>query len=235
MAMGAFRKSLWGFNRDDVIKYIEEIHQKFARKEKEHTDKIELLSKQTEGFSEELERLTAANADYESRLNEANVRCGEQERENAELSRQAEKAKALQEQLTAAELSIQSMSVKLADFEAKREKIEALSEGIGRLYLVTQTNADAIFSSTRDKSQIVSEQAEKNIADMEAAEENLAKLRRHMADVFEKFNDDLVEMSRSLENTKMLVAQSDAELKSSTEEMERLLSGVSTEIGNARG
>lgn len=56
MAVG-FRKSLFGFNCDDVINYIEKSHKTFSRKESELNNQVEVLSNELDLSKENLENL----------------------------------------------------------------------------------------------------------------------------------------------------------------------------------
>ena len=56
MAVG-FRKSLFGFNCDDVLKYIERSQKSFAEKEKDLTNQVEELSKSLDLSNENYRKL----------------------------------------------------------------------------------------------------------------------------------------------------------------------------------
>lgn len=67
MSVG-FRKSLFGFNCDDVISYIEESHKRFSLKEKELNKKISNLDETIADVNAQLEAVKTAKAEVEEQL-----------------------------------------------------------------------------------------------------------------------------------------------------------------------
>lgn len=79
MSVG-FRKSLFGFNCDDVIGYIEESHKKFSAKENELNEKIDSLDSTIATINAQLEDVKAAKAVVEAQLKEYTDKYDEIER-----------------------------------------------------------------------------------------------------------------------------------------------------------
>lgn len=79
MSVG-FRKSLFGFNCDDVIEYIESSHKKFSEKETELNHKIEALDSAIANINSQLNDVKAAKADVEAQLKEYTDKYDEIER-----------------------------------------------------------------------------------------------------------------------------------------------------------
>ena len=79
MSVG-FRKSLFGFNCDDVIAYIEESHKKFSTKENELNEKINSLDNTIATVNAQLEDVKAAKALVEAQLKEYTDKYDEIER-----------------------------------------------------------------------------------------------------------------------------------------------------------
>ncbi len=79
MSVG-FRKSLFGFNCDDVIDYIQESHKKFSDKEKELNQKIESLDQTIATVNLQLEDVKSAKAAVEAQLKEYTDKYDEIER-----------------------------------------------------------------------------------------------------------------------------------------------------------
>ncbi len=79
MSVG-FRKSLFGFNCDDVIEYIEQAHKKFNLKEKQLNDKIDSLDITIENINKQLEDVKNAKAAVEEQLKEYTDKYDEIER-----------------------------------------------------------------------------------------------------------------------------------------------------------
>ncbi len=79
MSVG-FRKSLFGFNCDDVIGYIEESHKKFSEKENELNQKIDSLDQTLANVNTQLEDVKNAKAAVEAQLKEYTDKYDEIER-----------------------------------------------------------------------------------------------------------------------------------------------------------
>ncbi len=79
MSVG-FRKSLFGFNCDDVIGYIEESHKKFSEKENKLNQKIDSLDSTIAAVNAQLDDVKAAKAAVEAQLKEYTDKYDEIER-----------------------------------------------------------------------------------------------------------------------------------------------------------
>ena len=79
MSVG-FRKSLFGFNCDDVIEYIEQSHKKFSEKENELNQKIDTLDTTIANVNTQLDDVKAAKAAVEAQLKEYTDKYDEIER-----------------------------------------------------------------------------------------------------------------------------------------------------------
>ncbi len=79
MSVG-FRKSLFGFNCDDVIEYIQKSHKKFSDKENQLNEKIDSLDKTIADVNSQLEDVKAAKAVVEAQLKEYTDKYDEIER-----------------------------------------------------------------------------------------------------------------------------------------------------------
>lgn len=79
MAIG-FRKSLFGFNCDDVLEYVQKTHKAFTEKEILLNEKIEDLKKENSSANEQIEALVNEKAEIEARLKEFTDKYEEMER-----------------------------------------------------------------------------------------------------------------------------------------------------------
>lgn len=79
MSVG-FRKSLFGFNCDDVIEYIEQSHKNFSEKETELNQKISTLDNTITNVNAQLEDVKTAKAAVEAQLKEYTDKYDEIER-----------------------------------------------------------------------------------------------------------------------------------------------------------
>lgn len=88
------------------------------------------------------------------------------------------------------------------EFEAKRAEIEQLSENIGKLYLVSQANAEAIIENAKQSSTAASEEVRRNIAGIEDTHSRLEGLRNEVMEAAKRFNQEVQHLTESLDDTK---------------------------------
>lgn len=79
MAVG-FRKSLFGFNCDDVMQYIEKTHKSFSEKETMLNNKISELDNALLSLNSELKSIKTAKENVEAELKKYTDKCEEIER-----------------------------------------------------------------------------------------------------------------------------------------------------------
>lgn len=170
MAIG-FRKSLFGFNCDDVINYVKKLHSNFAQKENDLKKSIENLSTKIDELAIERENML---------------------KEKTELKQ------------------------KLAEYNAKKAEMERLSENIGKLYLVAQTNAKSIMSNAEENSRLANEEISKNITTIDETHEALRALRQSITETSENFTREVDALMQSLNVTKERITadkEADSEAK----------------------
>ncbi len=156
MSIG-FRKSLFGFNCNDVVDYVEKTHKKFKIKSDELTQKAEELSTQ----------LSLSKEAYDKLLLEKN-----------------------------------EISQKLDAFTQKAEEIERLSENIGKLYLVSQTSAQAIIMGAEESRELAKSEVEKNLFAIDEAHISLNALRENIVKTSDNFIKEVENMLASLDVTR---------------------------------
>lgn len=79
MSLG-FRKSLFGFNCDDVVNYIEKTHKSYTEKEIILNEQIEDLKSQSNSIKEQLLEVTKEKSEIEAKLKEFTDKYEEMER-----------------------------------------------------------------------------------------------------------------------------------------------------------
>ncbi len=183
MALG-FRKSLFGFNCDDVVDYIEKTHKKFKMK-------ADALTKTADELSEKLE---LSKKDYEKLLEEKNA-----------------------------------ISEKLDAFTAKADEIELLSEKIGKLYLVSQTNANAIISNAEDSNAKSLLEVEKNLSAIDEAHVSLNALRDNIIKTSEDFIKEVDSLLSSLEVTREQITENTQKSEEAIENFEEVFESIVNE------
>lgn len=172
MAIG-FRKSLFGFNCDDVINYVKKLHNNFAQKENE-------LKKSIENLSAKIDKLAI---ERENMLNEKAV-----------------------------------LERKVAEYNAKSAEMERLSENIGKLYLVAQTNAKSIMNNAEENSRIANAEISKNITTIDETHEALRALRASITETSENFTREIDTLMESLGTAKeKITADNEADTKAKAE------------------
>ncbi len=67
--MAGFRRSLFGFNTDDVLEYIEKTHKSFSKKQDALNQKADSLAKDLELSKEQYDNLMAEKAIVDEKLN----------------------------------------------------------------------------------------------------------------------------------------------------------------------
>ncbi len=183
MSIG-FRKSLLGFNCNDVIDYIERTHKKFNKKANDLTQKAEELSKQLDLSKEE----------YAVLLEEKNV-----------------------------------ISEKLNAFTEKYEEIERLSENIGKLYLVSQANAQAIMANSQNSANIANIEVEKNLSAIDEAHSSLRELRENILTTSNEFINEVDSLIASLDTTKEQIEFNTSKSQEAKENFEAIYENIITE------
>lgn len=78
--MAGFRKSLFGFNTNDVLEYIERTHKSFSKKQDELNQKAESLASDLKLSKEQYENLMAEKAIVDEKLEAFNKKAEEIER-----------------------------------------------------------------------------------------------------------------------------------------------------------
>ena len=165
MSVG-FRKSLLGFNCDDVMKYIENAQRTHAENEVALNKKIDELN----GSIAVLEK---------------NISSVSAERDE--------------------------IAAQLKEFNMKYEEIDRLSQNIGKLYLVAQSNAQAIINNSAESSLLAAAEIEKNISAISETQASLDDIRREMMEISNSFSTKLEELSASLTQTRDKITENTAD------------------------
>ncbi len=132
-------------------------------------------------------------------------------------------AKELTEKL---ELEKQELDLKLSEFTAKYEEIERLSENIGKLYLVAQTNAQAIISNSEESARISNEEVTRNLYTIEEAHNSLENLRQHIAKTSDDFIAEVDKMMTSLNATREQISANTDKTVAAKNEFEEVFESI---------
>ena len=183
MALG-FRKSLFGFNCNDVIDYIENTHRKFKIK-------ADNLKHTTDELSAKLDQ---SKIDYQNLLNEKN-----------------------------------DIAEKLEEFAKKADEIERLSESIGKLYLVSQANAQAVMSNSQESAELSKDEVLKNLSAIDQAHVSLNVLRESIIKTSEDYINEVDSLIASLDNTRRQIADNTQKTDEAIENFEQVYENIVNE------
>ena len=181
MAIG-FRKSLFGYNQDDVIEYIKKLHSNFKDKEQTFKDDIAALEEKVNALVENEEKLLEENRE---------------------------------------------LNLKLDEFNSKKAEMERLSENIGKLYLVANTNAKTIMSNAEESSKLAETEISKNVSAIEETHIALNSLRDSITETAQSYTNEKSALIESLEATKGKISNSALENENASNEFAALLETVS--------
>ncbi|MDO4608826.1 MAG: hypothetical protein Q4B40_06515 [Clostridia bacterium] len=142
MSVG-FRKSLFGFNCDDVIEYVEQSHKKFSEKENELNQKIEALDNTIANINSQLEDVKNAKSAVEVQLKEYTDKYDEIERLSQNIGRlylvaQANAKSIMQNSTDNKDIANKEVERNLGSIDDAHEALDALKAEI------MQTSADFV-------------------------------------------------------------------------------------------
>lgn len=133
----------------------------------------------------------------------------------------------------AAKAEIEQLSSKLSDineslefYKTKYEEIKNLSDNIGKLYLVAQTNAKAIISAADSAQNSSKEEIDKNIAVLDAAGDSLQTIKEKINSLNSDFSAKVNELFLELENVKRLASNAEQAKKDGVENFERAFKSI---------
>lgn len=187
-----FRKSMFGFNKDDVLNYINGL----------------------------FDKINALEADF-------NNKSSAQKNEIVELS----------ESLNNANQSIAKLMVEndalldeVTKLRAEKEKIERLSDVIGKLYLVSKLNAETITRSAKETKKKLDLEIESELKIVEEAEKRLSELKDEISSSSTEYTEKLSSITDSLNQTKQIIKKNDKQSFKSEVELNSLLEAANTTI-----
>ena len=180
MSIG-FRKSLFGFNSQDVMDYIDKTHRSFSKTENELNTKIDELTTLLATAKKEQEKL---------------------ENEKAELN------------------------AKIDAFNEKYDEIERLSENIGKLYLVAQSNAQAIMNNAKEEARIAEEEAKRNIVTIDETHDALSELRSDILRTSQEFSAKVDGLVTSLNTAREKIASDIDDTITHSEEFDKVYKSI---------
>lgn len=172
MSVG-FRKSLLGFNCDDVINYIQESHKKFSAKEAELNSKIENLDQTIAMVNNQLKEVMTAKAAVEAQLKEYTDKQDEIERLSQNIGRlylvaQANAKSIMQNSTENRDITNREVEKNLNSIDTAHEQLAALKAEIMQTSNEFMSRVDSLVSSLATAREKVTQ---KNADNRELAEQ----------------------------------------------------------------
>ncbi len=121
---------------------------------------------------------------------------------------------------------VAELEAKLGEFEAKSEEIRALSEGIGRLYLVSKSNAQAIMDSANEASRATISEVTARLEAITNTQAGLEDICRGVQSESDTFVNNVCEFSASLSALKLELEKNNEEITKHNEEFYSVISEI---------
>lgn len=127
-----------------------------------------------------------------------------------------------------AELSenIKNLSEQLDFYKSKYEEVKALSENIGKLYLVAQTNAKAIIKSANETRTLTENEIENNLTLINNTNTSLSLLKGDLINLSNSFVSEIERLTNSLEQIKHLAQGAKGNADSDVENFEKIYNSI---------
>ncbi len=180
MALG-FRKSLLGYNCEEVSEYIHKTSQ------------------------ENRELVSSLN----NKIKESNKLVELKDEQCLNLSNQ-----------------INELNEQLNFYKAKYDEVKKLSDNIGKLYLVAQTNAKAIISAANNASSSVQNEMQNNISLIEQTDTSLLHLKNDLVNMSNSFVSEVDKLQEKLNEIKKLSKIAEAEQAENTESFDTVYNSL---------
>ena len=182
MSVG-FRKSLFGFNSNDVIEYIEKAHRNFNKKENELNKKLDELKEELKVSAEKYDKLSLEKEELNAKLEEFNAKSEEIEMLSQKIGKlylvaQTNSKAIIENSEKSAEISNEEVSKNLMSIDEAHKSLQALRESI------TKTSEDFVNEVDRLMSSLVDtrEQITENDAIIEEAKKEFAEVFKNITE-----------------------------------------------------
>ncbi len=186
-----FKKALFGFNRNEVAEFINDMLWKSnaleselkAAKEASQSKEAELLNR-----IEELESELSSVKSTAARLEEENRKLG----------------------------------AELDEFKHNEAKLREVGNAMGKLYLVSRMNAEQLARSAEQSRAALEKELKKQLASAVGTAQRLTELSASVSDSSRECAREADEVVDSIDETKRIINRSLEELRSSSNELDRL-------------
>ncbi len=120
----------------------------------------------------------------------------------------------------------QELTQKIEEFNAKYDEIERLSENIGKLYLVAQTNSRVIMESSEENAKAAEKEIEQNLSSIDEAHKSLQDLRLSITKTSENFVKEVDRLIGSLNTTREQITENKSAIENAKTEFTKVFSSI---------
>lgn len=114
---------------------------------------------------------------------------------------------------------LKDTEAQLESYRQREEALTALSESIGRLYLVAKANAESVMASANESAEKSMYAVDKNIAIAENAESELKEISDTLNEKTREYLEAVAELKQQLEDTRKTVAEAKENIAERQNEM----------------
>ncbi len=115
----------------------------------------------------------------------------------------------------------------LKEYTDKYDEIERLSQNIGKLYLVAQSNARAIMKNSDENRDAVRREVESNLDSIDSTHVSLDEIKTKMLETSSEFVSRLEDLMSSLESARSQISDNDTDNDGKVKDFETLYSELS--------
>ncbi len=119
--------------------------------------------------------------------------------------------------------TVEELKATVAEYEKKRAEIEQMSRNIGKLYLVSQSNAEAIIENARQSRESAAGEVRRNIDGISSAHESLDGLCAEVNETAKRFNDEIARLTASLDETVSALKALDVSYDANSDTLDKLM------------
>lgn len=214
-----FKTVFHGFEKEEVLKYIDELSQEATKSENELQNKIDEISKSREQLETQIQGFDEKIRNMEQELNiekGKSTKLSEMvENLQVEIDRQRKQTEAKERECQSQQEQNRTMKAKLDSLEYKSKKYDDATVAIGTAILEAQQSAKRILDAAAQKSEKISEEADviiggilTKIDDMQT---DFLSLRGKMNESIEMLNSRFDEIEQEIERSREVVSKAKSE------------------------
>lgn len=118
----------------------------------------------------------------------------------------------------------------LEDYKNREESLTRISEGIGKLYLVAQSNATTIINSAKENALASSEAVNNNLEIANLAQNEFDLINSQLTEKAKAFTEEIEMLRSKLEQIKDTISNNNSSIKESEAKLDTLIENVEMEV-----